>query len=162
MPKILGMLNKFEEITSSVALTAMAAIIIAQVFARYVLQSSMDWPEELARYLFIYAIYVGSSYAAQERRHLEVTVVRTMFGEKIGKFSAVVAYVVTVVFCGVMLVWGIDMVAFVIASHQVAPALQFPVYLAYVCIPLGMGLMGIRTLWVIWEILTARAPRPIA
>jgi C4-dicarboxylate transporter DctQ subunit len=139
MPRTLAILNKFEEVTSSIALTAMAAIIIVQVFARYVLQSSMDWPEELARYLFIYAVYVGSSYAAQGRRHLEVTVVRTMFGERIGKYSAVLAYVITVAFCGVMFVWGIEMVTFVIASHQVAPALQFPMYLAYVCIPLEIG-----------------------
>ncbi|MDF1592707.1 MAG: TRAP transporter small permease [Desulfobacterales bacterium] len=147
-------LNKFEEATSSVALSLMAIIIILQVFQRYVVQHSLDWPEELARYLFIYSVYVGASYAALGRRHLEVTIVRTIFGKKIGKLFTILAYSITVVFCGLMFVWGIKMVLFVIESNQLAPALQFPMYIAYICIPLGFLLMGIRTLWVIWKLLS--------
>lgn len=152
MKSILNWLNKFEEITSSVALFMMAVIIILQVFQRYVLQHSLDWPEELARYLFIYSVYVGSSYAAFGRRHLEVTIVRTVFGKKAGNRFTIIAYIITVVFCGLMFVWGAKMVDFVITTNQLAPALQFPMYIAYICIPLGFFLMGLRTIWVIWKI----------
>ncbi len=145
-------LNKFEEIVSSCALGAMAIIIVLQVFQRYVLQQSLDWPEELARYLFIFAVYVGSSFAAAERRHLEVTIARTVFGAKIGNYFTILAYLITVVFCGIMFVWGIMMTQFVIESNQVAPALQFPMWIAYVCIPLGFLLMALRTIVVIKDI----------
>jgi TRAP-type C4-dicarboxylate transport system permease small subunit len=157
MKSILHWLNKFEEITSSVALFMMAVIIILQVFQRYVLQHSLDWPEELARYLFIFSVYVGSSYAAFGRRHLEVTIVRTVFGQKAGNYFTIIAYVITVVFCGLMFVWGAKMVDFVITTNQLAPALQFPMYIAYICIPLGFFLMGLRTLWVIWKIFSENA-----
>jgi TRAP-type C4-dicarboxylate transport system permease small subunit len=157
MKSILNWLNKFEEITSSVALFMMAVIIILQVFQRYVLQHSLDWPEELARYLFIFSVYVGSSYAAFGRRHLEVTIVRTVFGQKAGNYFTIIAYVITVVFCGLMFVWGAKMVDFVITTNQLAPALQFPMYIAYICIPLGFFLMGLRTLWVIWKIFSENA-----
>jgi len=145
-------LNKFEEIVSSCALAAMAIIIILQVFQRYVVQQSLDWPEELARYLFIFAVYVGSSYAAAERRHLEVTIARTVFGAKIGNYFTILAYLITVIFCGIMFVWGIMMVQFVIETNQVAPALQFPMWIAYICIPFGFLLMGLRTVIVIKNI----------
>jgi len=145
-------LNKFEEITSSCALAAMSIIIILQVFQRYVLQQSLDWPEELARYLFIFAVYVGSSFAASERRHLEVTIVRTVFGAKIGNYFTILAYLITVIFCGIMFVWGIMMIQFVMESNQVAPALQFPMWIAYICIPLGFLLMALRTIIVIKNI----------
>lgn len=156
MKNSLHWLNKFEEISSSVALLLMAIIIILQVFQRYILQNSLDWPEELARYLFIYSIYVGASFAMSERRHLEVTILRTVLGEKTGKTITVLAYLITVIFCGLMLVWGIQMVYFVFQSNQLAPALQFPMYICYIFIPLGFGLMGFRTLWVIRTILTEK------
>lgn len=145
-------LNKFEEIASSCALAAMSIIIILQVFQRYVVQQSLDWPEELARYLFIFAVYIGSSFAASERRHLEVTIVRTVFGAKIGNYFTILAYAITVIFCGIMFVWGIMMVQFVMESNQVAPALQFPMWIAYICIPLGFLLMALRTIIVIKNI----------
>ena len=157
MKSTLHWLNKFEEITSSVALSLMAVIIILQVFQRYVLQHSLDWPEELARYLFIYSVYVGSSYAASGRRHLEVTVVRTVFGKKLGNRFTIIAYIITVVFCGLMFVWGVKMVDFVITTNQLAPALQFPMYIAYICLPLGFLLMGLRTIWVIWNLFSGNA-----
>lgn len=145
--------NKFEEVLSSCALAVMAIIIILQVFQRYVIQNSLDWPEELARYLFIFAVYIGSSFAASERRHLEVTIVRTAFGKKIGNYFTMLAYLITVVFCGIMFVWGTMMVQFVIESNQVAPALQFPMWIVYICIPLGFLLMALRTIIVIKKII---------
>jgi TRAP-type C4-dicarboxylate transport system permease small subunit len=51
-----------------------------------------------------------------------------------------------------MFVWGIMMVQFVIESNQVAPALQFPMWIAYICIPLGFLLMALRTIIVIKNI----------
>jgi len=155
-------LNKFEEITSSCALGAMAVIIILQVFQRYVAQHSLDWPEELARYLFIFAVYIGSSYAASERRHLEVTIVRTVFGAKIGHYFTILAYLITVVFCGIMFVWGLMMIQFVIESNQVAPALQFPMWIAYLCIPLGFLLMALRTVIVIKNLVLEKGDRNAA
>lgn len=150
-------LNKFEEIVSSCALAAMAVIIILQVFQRYIVQNSLDWPEELARYLFIFAVYIGSSFAASERRHLEVTIVRTVFGDKIGHYFTILAYLITVAFCGIMFVWGIMMIQFVMESNQVAPALQFPMWIAYICIPLGFLLMALRTIVVIKNIVSEKS-----
>ena len=134
----------------------MVIIIILQVFQRYILQHSLDWPEELARYLFVFAVYVGSSFAASERRHLEVTIVRTVFGVKIGHYFTILAYLITVVFCCIMFFWGMMMVQFVADSNQVAPALQFPMWIAYSCIPLGFFLMALRTIIVLKNIVLGK------
>ncbi|MEJ5357490.1 MAG: TRAP transporter small permease [Desulfobacterales bacterium] len=142
-------LKRFEEIASCTSLAVMAVIIILQVFQRYVLQNSLDWPEELARYLFIFSVYIGTSYATSERRHLEVTVARTLFGEKAGIIIAITAYFITLLFSGLMFYWGVKMVEFVFVSNQLAPALLFPMFIAYMCLPLGFLLMTIRTIVVI-------------
>lgn len=153
MNTALQWINRFEEITASLALFFMASIIIVQVFMRYVVQHSLAWPEELARYLFIYSVYIGSSYAALGRRHLEVTIIRTVFNEKVGKFFTIVAYLITSIFCCMMIFWGIKMVSFVIMTNQITPALQIPMYIPFICIPLGFGLMFLRTLFVTWKLI---------
>lgn len=156
MNAALHWINRFEEVTASVALFFMASIIIVQVFMRYVVQHSLAWPEELARYFFIYSVYIGSSYAALGRRHLEVTIIRTVFSEKVGKIFTVVAYIITGLFCCLMVFWGIKMVNFVILTNQVTPALQIPMYIPFICIPLGFALMFLRTIFVIWELIYSK------
>ena len=92
-------LARSEEIVSSTCLAIMTILIAVQVFTRYVLQYSFDWSEELARYLFIWSIYVGCSYATQEDRHLEVTILRSVAGGKLAKPVTLISQVLTVAFC---------------------------------------------------------------
>ena len=138
-------LDKVEGTVSSVCLGGMALIIAVQVFQRYVLQSSLDWSEELARYLFIWSVYVGCSYATQKDRHLEVTILRNFFGETVAKYVTLAAYVATIGFCLCVTVWGFQMVAFLADTGQKTPALEIQMYWVFLSVPVGMGLMAIRT-----------------
>lgn len=150
---MLSFIKRFEEIVSSVAMAVMVLLISIQVFNRYVLSSSLDWTEELARYLFIWSIYVGCSYAMKEDRHLEVTILRE-FGTKTSKkVVTILAYVLTLLFCVAVTIYGIDMLKFLMGTGQKAPALQVPMYWFFASIPVGMGLMALRTVERIWKII---------
>src|SRR6185503_8800510 len=53
----------------AVALLAITvALVILQVFFRYVLNSSLSWSEEAARYLFIWAAVLGFSSSVEAQR----------------------------------------------------------------------------------------------
>ena len=43
-------------------LAVMSVVIVIQVIFRYFISYSLEWPEELGRYLFIASVYIGSSY----------------------------------------------------------------------------------------------------
>lgn len=141
---MLRWLNKFEEITSCACLIIMSVVIILQVVFRYCLSASLDWPEELGRFLFIASVYIGASYAEQMDKHLSITILRTSGGPWLAKVLPYFAQIVTVLFSAVMVVWGIRMVLFVHSTHQVAPAMQFPMWIVYLCVPVGMACMGLR------------------
>ena len=138
-------LDKVEGVVSSACLGGMALIIAVQVFQRYVLQSSLDWSEELARYLFIWSVYVGCSYATQKDRHLEVTILRNFFGETVAKYVTLAAYIATIGFCVAVTIWGFQMVNFLAGTGQKTPALEIQMYWVFLSVPVGMGLMAIRT-----------------
>ncbi|QJB57410.1 TRAP transporter small permease [Pseudodesulfovibrio sp. zrk46] len=146
-------LDKVEGIISSSCLAGMAVIIAVQVFMRYVLQSSLDWSEELARYLFIWSVYVGCSYATQKDRHLEVTICRTVFGPTVAKYVTIAAYICTVGFCACTTLWGFQMADFLAGTGQKTPALEIQMYWVFLSVPVGMGLMAIRTVQRILSIL---------
>jgi TRAP-type C4-dicarboxylate transport system permease small subunit len=140
-----NILNKIEEYISATFLAGMALIIAVQVFRRYVLQNSLDWSEELGRYLFIWSVYVGCSYATQRDRHLEVTIARSMFGPTVAKYITIIAYVCTMLFCISVAVWGAQMVLFLVNTGQKTPALEIPMYWVFLSVPVGLGLMALRT-----------------
>ncbi len=57
------------EWTLCVLLVAIVAVTFLQVISRYVLQTSLAWTEELARYLFIWLAALGAAYAFKTRSH---------------------------------------------------------------------------------------------
>jgi C4-dicarboxylate transporter DctQ subunit len=147
---------RLEEIVSSIFLGSMTIIIGMQVFNRYVLQSSLVWSEELARYLFIWAVYMGSSYAVQEDRHLEISIFRNLLGAKLKKAVMILSYTLTILFCLFCVVYGIKMLGFLAQTGQKSPALEIQMYWVYTAIPVGMGLMGWRTCEKLWGLLSGR------
>ena len=143
---MLNRLASLEESISSALLALMTVTITLQVLFRYVISYSLDWPEELGRYLFIASVYIGSSYAEQKERHLAITILRTSGGKWGARYLPILVQIIVMAFCALMTVWGVQMALFVNDSQQVAPALQIPMFFVYLSIPLGMAGMGIRAL----------------
>lgn len=143
---IKSVLNRVDEVLSIASLCCMAIIISIQVFSRYILGNSLDWSEELARYLFIWTVYIGCSYAMKEDRHLEITFIRHAFKGKLNKISTTIAYSLTIMFNIFCVVYGIKMTLFLIETGQSSPAMELGMYWVYLAIPVGMALMAFRTL----------------
>lgn len=144
-------LDRTEEILSALCILAMSLIIAAQVFHRYVLGSSLLWSEELGRYLLIWGVYIGCAYAVRDRRHLAVTVVLDLVPDTLRRWMLTLADILTLVFCGVIVVWGIDMLEFLGRTGQKAPSLGVAIYWVYLVIPIGAALMGLRVLQGMWN-----------
>ncbi len=145
-----------EMVIASVSLVMMTGITAVQVFNRYVLQSSLDWSEELARYLFIWSVYVGCSYATQMDRHLEVTIIRTVFKGRFARPVTILASLCTLAFCIFATVLGVKFLVFLAGTGQKTPALEISAYWVYLCMPVGLGFMALRTFERMWWIITGK------
>ena len=60
-------------------------LLTAQVVARYVFNHSLAWSEELARYIFIWQVWLGSAYCVVKNRHIRIDV----FTDKLPKINTI-------------------------------------------------------------------------
>ena len=51
------------------------AVIAVEVFRRFVLSYSSVWGEEVARYAFIYLVWIGAASAIRDRAHIRIDIV---------------------------------------------------------------------------------------
>jgi len=65
--------DHLEEVILVALLALMTALIGGQIFMRYVMQASLSWSEELARYCFIWMAYISVSYAVKKDMHISTT-----------------------------------------------------------------------------------------
>lgn len=70
--KIAGAANTLAKWLCKALMVSLCAVILLQVFYRYVLNAALVWPEELARYLMIWLTFVGASIAVAEGAHVRV------------------------------------------------------------------------------------------
>ena len=72
MDTIFKILRKALYGISVVAMIVMLAIIFMQVITRYIFGFSFEWSEELARFLFVWVVFLGSALIMGEEGHLAV------------------------------------------------------------------------------------------
>ena len=142
---MLRFLKQIEKFASILMLGIMCFCITLQVFFRYVLSNALEWPEEVSRYAFLCAVFLGASFAAAEGRHLEISVLKNLFGRTVKLAVTLISAAATVVFCGIMCVWGVRLVEFIRESGQTASSIPLDMYLLYIVVPVSMALMAINT-----------------
>ena len=55
-----------------IALSAMLFVICLQVFCRFILGQALPWPEEAARFLMIWSLFLAAVYVHKEEGHLRL------------------------------------------------------------------------------------------
>lgn len=131
-------------------------MIFLQVILRYVFSYSIIWAEEFARYSIVWFIFLGASLAAREGKHASVDVLIRLFPAKIQKFFDILAIVVSIGFTITIVWFGLRMVLRIQQIGNITPALQIPMYIPYLAIPVGALMMTWRFFEKLVE--TIRAP----
>ena len=81
--KILHFLDKNAEKVLCSALLGISCIVLFLQIVFRVAGSPLPWSEELGRYMFIWLIYIGSSAAIRERRHISLDLIDLFTGSRV-------------------------------------------------------------------------------
>ncbi len=150
--KILKWLDEhFEELLLGIFTVIMVIVTAAQVFMRYALDNSLTWSEELARYCFIWLVYLGISYGVKKQRHIKVDAVFLLLKDNGKIVLSMVGNLLFLAFAVFVLIYGYDIAIKLLTWGQLSPSLHLPVGLVYLAGPVGMGLTMIRLLQQLFQ-----------
>jgi TRAP-type C4-dicarboxylate transport system permease small subunit len=140
--KVMNWLDKHLEEYILIVLSICTVIIVfTQVVMRYVFGESLTWSEEVARYVFIWMIYVGISYGVQKEKHLGVDAFPMLFEKKGRIIIDMIASFSFFIFAVVMTYFGLDIV---LKVTRESAALELPLEWVYAAPVVGMILTSIR------------------
>ncbi len=115
-------------------------VVFVQFFSRYVLNDSIAWTEEAARYLLIVIAFAGAIRCQIKGTHIVLEFMDKYFGKFkpwIILFSLMLTFIIMLI-----LMWSVY-VLIERTSFQQMVSLPFPKYYLYVCV---MGLVSINTI----------------
>lgn len=121
-------------------------LVFMQVVMRYLFQNSLSWSEELARYFFLWQIWLGASYAVKEQRHLRIEIIKDLVSKNKQKHIEFVTLLIWFGFSLFLAIKASELTMMLFNRGQVSPALQIPMAYAYASVPAGCALMAIRLL----------------
>jgi TRAP-type C4-dicarboxylate transport system permease small subunit len=117
----------------------MAVIVAVQVFFRYVLNQSLFWSEELARFLLVWLTFLGASVAYYRKANPGVDVLYARMGPSLRRATTLVIHLVSIGLFAVMLVYGWRFAHFV--RLQISPALNLPKWIVMSVVPVSGSIL---------------------
>ena len=124
-------------------------LIFVQVVARNVFSNSISWSEELARFLYVWQVWLGISLCAKKRTHLRITLLSDLIKGKAANVFHIFVDVVVLVFSVMMTASSVKLVAQIAATNQTSTAMGISMAIPYAGITVGAILLVIRMIGVI-------------
>ena len=141
--------DNFEKTICILLMSSMTSIIFLQFVMRRVFNNSLPWSEELARYLFIWLIYIGISYGAKMKSHIKLELAVVKLPAKIQPFFVILAELLFLGFALFIVYFSWEVVQRQIFLGQTSPAMRLPMSVVYAAPMVGFFLASIRQIQVI-------------
>ncbi len=124
----------------------MAVIVFLQFFTRYVLNDSLAWTEEIARYLLICVGLLGGSLAVRRYSHIHVEFLYLYLPAWLARALSSLVDVIRIVFFAYA-TWLCWLVAKIMQTQPMV-VIDWPMSIVYGICTLGLALMTFRSLQV--------------
>jgi len=139
-------IGKWEEYLLVTSLAVNVILVFAQVIMRYVFCYSLSWTEELARYIFVWQIWLGASLGVKYRKHIRVELISSLLSVKWRQRIEIVVLVLWLIMTLFLSINGQYLVELLLARKQLSPALRLPMGYMYASVPVGCFIMSLRLL----------------
>lgn len=149
MEKKEKIINRIEEWLSVAVLVVILVVLSYQVILRFVFHNTNSWSEELARYMFVWLVYLSAAYAIYKNAHIKIDAAVNLFPKKIRPIMPIIGEIIFLVYAIAITVYSVDYCMDLFASHQISMGLHVTMGYMYAAIPVGHGLMSLRLIQLI-------------
>jgi len=129
--------------TGVVLLASLFFLTVVQVFFRYILNKPLPWPEEIARYCFIWMTYIGLYKNMAENKHYRIGFLYDAFSKRLRRIVDVILMTLIVVFLALSV---INSVPLLIANAHITSANKISMVVIYASMPVMAFFILLRKL----------------
>src|SRR5690606_20172605 len=145
--RITDRISRIGIVISEIALLALLVLTVYAVFSRYVLLRPSIHAFELSAYLLVVATWMAAGWVLTLDRHVSMEALSQRLSGRGRAISDIIAQATVLGFC-LILVWvGTASVIGAFNHNYRSPSLlAFPLWAAYMLIPIGAGVLGLVAL----------------
>ncbi|GIP34327.1 TRAP transporter small permease [Paenibacillus sp. J2TS4] len=143
-----SVLEKLEIGFLAIVMMVMTALVLAQVFYRFFMESSLTWSEELVRFLMIWMTFFGAVIALRQNLHIQIDNLIVKLPVKAKVVFLIIRSAAMLVFLGLMMAGSFSLLE--IAGFQTSPGLSIKMSYVYSVIPITAALMMLITIIRLW------------
>lgn len=151
MKKLINFYNQLEAHLLVCSLIFTVILVFFQVILRYVFSSSLSWSEELARYIFIWQIWLGTSVAQRDNSHVRIEALGGSEESRRKTMLRIAADVIWLDFCLLLVKYGFELVASIYTRGLISAAMRMPMYLVYLSLPVSQLAVSLRIIGELWR-----------
>jgi TRAP-type C4-dicarboxylate transport system permease small subunit len=118
----------------------------ANAIGRYAFGKSLFFSEELNQFLIVAVTFIGFAYAVRKGRNIRMTAVYDSLGYTAKKVITTLISITTSLLMFYLAYKAVFYVIEIKELNRLSPALQFPVYIIYSIIPVGLSIAGLQYL----------------
>lgn len=136
MKKLIGAVNKIEELFVGYALLAIAVIATVQVFLRYTFGIAYDWVDEGSRYMTILITFIGAGICVRCGAHFSMDALVQYSPNRIKHLLKMTANLVSGLIMTVTFYYSWIQIGKLHRFEATTPSFQIPMYIPY--LPIGI------------------------
>lgn len=139
--------NHFEEFLCVMIFVFFVVLSNIQIIVRYLLSTyiSLPWTEELARYSFIWCMFLGLSWCIREKEHLTVDILKLFLSPGTQRVQEILVSLAIIIFTVVVGWYSIEVFIEQMRMGQTLAASGLPMWLVYLAFPASFFLVLVRS-----------------
>lgn len=161
LPRRLRGFNRGTAVLSGIIILVIGLLTAMEGIARGLFNAPTTWSLDICQYLLIWAIFLGSAPAFQEKTHVSVDFIREGMGRRFGgpvrRGMTLLGYLFALVYT-VILAWNsIDMLAFGLRLGKLTRGtVQIPIVWLYLAILAGSAFMIVTILFILVSLIRGK------
>ncbi|OGV48651.1 MAG: hypothetical protein A2X49_09850 [Lentisphaerae bacterium GWF2_52_8] len=128
----------------AICVLAITLICLAQIFARFIVNSSLPWSDEACRYLFVITVSLGAGVCVRDRNLIAVDLIPQKLKGKVRFYYILVLNILVMCLAYVLLIHGYRFAQ--MNMMQLSSSMQIPMGIVYLVLSLSGLLIIISTL----------------
>lgn len=144
MKTIFIFLNKLLDTLLFLTLAAMAVIVAANVFCRFILHFSLSWGDELAQILMVWLTFLGAAVGVREKSHYAFDYLVHNLPNKVKTLFTVLSELIAITAISGLLWWSTEVTIGI--RNWIMPATEINRAFVYGACPVGCFFMLVYAL----------------